>query len=669
MERAKVVVRRPVNQGESARVATVLSEAGKPTVAYRVRWDDTGEEEDLRLGRHNLLVVRGSLRHEWLMDPGSVPEAFRKDPHGLIIRVLCESDKPLTAKRLIEQLVNLGVDAEAASAGWAATRRKFNESDLERTGKGSGSTYRWRGSRGPGADRAGSVTDDRTETAGRRDAPPDQPDLPIVTTAPENSTAAPVDPELPAAEPSGKEPDEGPVTLADALARVLGAESEGGMDEIVRRPLWLGVRLGRLTESSLSDLLHSLTGADRIRATGLLLALPRQSDALESPENSSALDAQTIDDILAVAAAELCTAAESSAGSEAAVAWLIRRTASLARPAAAQPLVQLAEFLARARQPDLTALDEAARMLGRALPLLPPDDLVAVDRAALSVVAVQLPLTVNGGRAALLAGLAKASPEDIAEPVWWSGVTLRSLAECGAGLLGGVTSMPEVVARVLRPLVIENLTAVSSRAQLVHLLGLPSEFFAEVPAEAVAAAFRRTGRADPTVAGWVRALADDDSLDSLKRDLEQAHHELTTEGKRAETAEHRAREFAERCDRLEGMLRREHAQGAAVRLSQERQIRIDVVRALADLAAEVEELAVNHLGPEVLVERVRGLVAAQALEPVGTAGATVAYDPAVHEPVHGVPDVGSSVGVVRPGYLWRSGSEEILIHKTLVAPG
>ncbi|MEE3922062.1 hypothetical protein V2I01_38660 [Micromonospora sp. BRA006-A] len=45
-----------------------------------------------------------------------------------------------------------------------------------------------------------------------------------------------------------------------------------------------------------------------------------------------------------------------------------------------------------------------------------------------------------------------------------------------------------------------------------------------------------------------------------------------------------------------------------------------MIRSLADLAAEVEELAAEHTDPEVLVERVRALAYAQALEPVGQAG-------------------------------------------------
>lgn len=132
-----------------------------------------------------------------------------------------------------------------------------------------------------------------------------------------------------------------------------------------------------------------------------------------------------------------------------------------------------------------------------------------------------------------------------------------------------------------------------------------------------------------------------------------------------EAAEERARVLAERCERLERDLRSASDRAIRLRTSQERQLRIDVVRALAGLAAEVEEMVIGRATPELIVERVRNLVAGQALHPVGAVGEEPGFDPALHEPLAGAPEPGTPVSVIRPGYRWAT-SEEILLHRALV---
>ncbi|GAA3012772.1 hypothetical protein GCM10017559_39740 [Streptosporangium longisporum] len=132
-----------------------------------------------------------------------------------------------------------------------------------------------------------------------------------------------------------------------------------------------------------------------------------------------------------------------------------------------------------------------------------------------------------------------------------------------------------------------------------------------------------------------------------------------------ETAEERARALAERCERLEQDLRTAADRAIGLRTVQERQLRLDGARVLADLAAEIEEMVTGGATPEVVVGRVRDLVAAQALRPVGKVGEETAFDPAEHEPLTGAPEPGTSVRVVRPGYRWAT-LEGILLHRALV---
>ena len=133
----------------------------------------------------------------------------------------------------------------------------------------------------------------------------------------------------------------------------------------------------------------------------------------------------------------------------------------------------------------------------------------------------------------------------------------------------------------------------------------------------------------------------------------------------AEAAEDRARVLAERCERLERDLQSANDRAIRLRTAQKLQLQVDVVRALADLAAEIEEMVIGRTAPEIVVERVRSLVAGQALHPIGTVGEEYGFDPALHDPLVGAPEPGTPVSVIRPGYRWAT-FEEILLHKALV---
>ena len=237
-----------------------------------------------------------------------------------------------------------------------------------------------------------------------------------------------------------------------------------------------------------------------------------------------------------------------------------------------------------------------------------------------------------------------------------------SLAGNPGEVLHALTSRPTIAGRLTTRLVIRSLMRVRSRTRLAFLLGLPREFVAELPAEA----FERVAATDATVAGWLAALQHG-WVDPVQHEVDRLRTELSVAEGRAEAAERRVAELAERCGQLEEALRVEYAEATSVRAAQDRQLQIDIIRALAGLAAGVEELAANHPEPEVLVEWVRALVAAQALEPVGLAGAKVSFDPAQHDPIVGAPSAGAEVTVIRPGYRWHPAGGEVLVHKALVA--
>jgi len=121
-------------------------------------------------------------------------------------------------------------------------------------------------------------------------------------------------------------------------------------------------------------------------------------------------------------------------------------------------------------------------------------------------------------------------------------------------------------------------------------------------------------------------------------------------------------------DALEERARGAYREAVHLRTAHERQARIDAARALAEVAMEVEELAAAGADARVAVERIRALVAGFGLVPIGRAGQHTRFDSAAHTPIGvGVP-VGSDVLIIRPGYTWHAGDQDVLLARAQVAP-
>jgi hypothetical protein len=152
---------------------------------------------------------------------------------------------------------------------------------------------------------------------------------------------------------------------------------------------------------------------------------------------------------------------------------------------------------------------------------------------------------------------------------------------------------------------------------------------------------------------------------------ERAVDELTRAGLRAadrvRLAETVRAALRERDD-LEARLRQAYRVSWQARGARERQARVDAVRALAGVAMDVEELAAAGAQPAVIVERVRALVRMCDLEPIGRAGEEAAFDAARHAVVAGAGPAGTRVSVIRPGYVWRTDGDHLLIDRARVAP-
>jgi hypothetical protein len=108
------------------------------------------------------------------------------------------------------------------------------------------------------------------------------------------------------------------------------------------------------------------------------------------------------------------------------------------------------------------------------------------------------------------------------------------------------------------------------------------------------------------------------------------------------------------------------AEDLRAQVSTLRQAEIDAIRALAELAIEVEELVFNEASARAVVHRVRARTKLAQLEPIERAGAETTFNRARHKPIGQDIADGTLVVVVRPGYLWKAPPEDLLIAKAIV---
>lgn len=77
----------------------------------------------------------------------------------------------------------------------------------------------------------------------------------------------------------------------------------------------------------------------------------------------------------------------------------------------------------------------------------------------------------------------------------------------------------------------------------------------------------------------------------------------------------------------------------------------EALTALANLAADLQELIHNEASPNVIIARIQTATALAGLTQISTAGETVTYNPTEHEPYAGETITnGTPVEVIRPGY-------------------
>ena len=97
-----------------------------------------------------------------------------------------------------------------------------------------------------------------------------------------------------------------------------------------------------------------------------------------------------------------------------------------------------------------------------------------------------------------------------------------------------------------------------------------------------------------------------------------------------------------------------------------RAVELPLVRAIAELAIEVEELTANQASSRAMIHRVRARVKGLGLEPINEPGERTTLDRSRHDPIGRPIDDGTTVVVVRPGYVWKAPTGDVLIVRAVV---
>lgn len=287
------------------------------------------------------------------------------------------------------------------------------------------------------------------------------------------------------------------------------------------------------------------------------------------------------------------------------------------------------------------------------------------ELSILAKAASLLPFARSGGRSGLLAALVRDHADDLASPRWWRGLSPEDLVVAGNGALGHVLTLEAVSQEVVAPLALETVRSAKSRRDLAWVLSVPATVADTVPVDVAAKAATAVAATDGWLASWLDHLRDAQGRKRLEAEADRAgilHVRAETARVAAQSA---LQEMEDRNDRLQVAVSDSHQATNELHSARERQIKIDAVRAMAQLGALVVGSA-GRLTDEQLVARVESSLARQSLIPIGSRGSQVLFDPSVHDSSDPGLNPGEQVTVTRSGYTWETDQEAIVLVKAVV---
>lgn len=651
--------------------------------AFTVLWND-GATDDVRLGtdgdHQRLITAAGGLRHRNFVDPVGTSELVRSSPAQAFAFALLDSSKPVSSKDLS------GIVAEVfsgdVSALWKRARPTFETNENVKTlGIGASLKYTWVGQAPLDA-----ITSDITAHMGKRtptngntvtaelkaaDAERRADRAPRVA---DGAVGRPMDSEAQNEGRGSADSAEG-AQIHPAVELVHAASVSGQLpenwarllDSARRNPLAAALALDSLSDDALQAAIPALG-----RAALILEALPRDSKALNAIDAVQLAGPKGAAALLDAADAELRSHEPATARAQElrhAMDFLVRRL--LNSPSVGH--LSLDTVLRATRE--MESPKDAAKnrewvveVLATVIGAMDQDswkNLSLQDKSAVARRFTSVPLDAAGSRARVLGWIWRNHPADLADDMWWRGVEFDDLAAVATTPLASALESDAVASAVVKPLVVKRLASATTRRQLLTSLAAPTALARLMDGSDVQRALDRVLREDNIGRAWLVRLRNETRISELAQEVEALTRQARDMMERLDEAREAVRLRDDRLNAMEARLGEAAASTKELRESQSRQIRIDVMRAFAELCAYVDGAA-DSQSSQRLRERIQRMAAREGLTPSGVPGRTEPYDPKRHDVVGQPPEPNTPVTVTGIGYTWGEDADEIVLVRALV---
>jgi hypothetical protein len=647
----KVLLRKDA-EGRYREVADVVEQLGGARL--RVRWHDGTEEEHIRT-REEMTPVAGSFAHLARVYPQVVTNTLSSDPAIIYKQLLKESPRGLKATDL-KQKVRSQVDPQLVERSWTVAKRELVEDPLVQASDERMPTYRFAGSSVTGFE---ALFPSKLGEPPRLEPSPHEEDAVESGPALEDPVTAPEDGVVVEHAAAGSNEDPSRPGLLTRLENLDDELSFNSLGEAARALLAIGRRVGKLSAKDQVSLSKDLSAAEK-----KILALacgPGKRDVWSG-------DVQEIEAGTWAAALDACLDEASTArGPDASsLKATLRGVVSSAASACALPadlLVRVASTFAR-RPTDREGLEQVLDLIA-ARWRQPDESLEKWDATSLARAARAAWFTRTGGRTGLVAAYYQREPELAARSEWWEGAELEQLADGGRGLLATVLDDPRVGDRIVKPLVQDFLNHAASRSAIATVWTLPPAVAQHVSGERLAELMSVVAQTDSIADIWRRSLSNANTVTRLEEALANSKALARTEQQKHE-------QLAREVERLRTNLNRAADQLATMRVSEsatreqhDRQVRLDLLRALAMVIAQVRQ-SQGARSDQALMRQLEHTCRREGLERLEDVGLRVSFDPTLHDTLSPGLSPGAPAVVVRNGYTWQAGDDRVVLIKVQV---
>lgn len=515
-------------------------------------------------------------------------------------------------------------------------------------------------------------TSERVETPGDADTPEQSPQETVVV---RGVTASEAIDSLFRGEPWNDQIQLDPVIVSPAEEFILsllrdGKVSTGASKNVSLNPLAAGLALKDYSVDFLANMLRNISPRESEPLLPALLSAKGMTAISELPDVEKWLGGHLSAKSLTVAVAEYVRDAKTGPSSEEIRQALLRladvvvknyRVGTLTNPTLVKLIIvgsidtsPLSVRVTNRCLELVTALIRADNV-----PVSPSSDL---ENLALSI--STLPLKPGAARAGLLAALGHASSKSVIAPLWWVGLDWDALLLLSTSPVSNLFHDEHISVAIVKPIVDKFVKAVDSRKLLSQLVGAPTFVTSLIEPSEIAALFQKITANDSLLASWVYEISQGDSRIALTeqlRVLEDAHGELQ---RQATAAPERIAELESINADLTAKLDEARESHAGLSSREKRQIAIDSYKALAHVAATIEQSMELE---DVVIRKIDGIMERHGISFSARQGQTVVFNAELHSAPGTRPQAGASVVVGRTGYIWIDGDERAVLLQALVS--